>query len=123
MLFIPNFRVGPALSLELERHDACAARCLSSSKLALSGQRWQSDCRLGLNEPERHPHLAVHRRRSVNVFLRATLVPGLLVILAETEMAVRGERAQLQLIGKRQCLPIVRFGFRTRGFSIASDLA
>src|SRR5262245_51558470 len=66
--------------------------------------------RLGLLEPEAHIHLAVHRGPDGQALLGLGQLTGAAVELAETDVAVRGERAHVQLLGRGQRLPVLGFG-------------
>ena len=66
---------------------------------------------VGLLEPARHVHGAVHHRGSREVLSSLLLLADVRVELAEAEMAVSDERAHAQRLGKSERLSVARFSF------------
>src|SRR5262245_48390703 len=66
--------------------------------------------RLRLLQPERHLHLAVHRRRGADMFLRLLAIARAPVELAEAEVAVGDEGAHAEIFGEGKGTTIRGFG-------------
>src|SRR5262245_3268458 len=64
---------------------------------------------LGLLEPVRHPHLAVHRRRGCEMLLRLLALARAPVEFAEAEVAVRDEGTHAKFGSERHRLMVVAF--------------
>src|SRR5262245_52636120 len=85
---------------------------------------WWRQRRLRLLQPEGHAHLAVHRSGGCQVLLRLGCVAGAAKELAEAEVAVGGEWAHGELLGKGQRLTVAALGPRERWRVMArGDLA
>ena len=69
-------------------------------------------------DPEAHSQLTVHRRRHREVLLRFLPLARARVQRAEAEVAVRDERAHLELFGERERIAVVALGALHR---IAAD--
>ena len=81
-------------------------------------------CRFRLLQPEGHAHLTVHRGRGRQVLLGLCAIMGAPVELAETEVAVGGERAHAEVGGQRVRVTVVGFCLRDTGrIAVRGDLA
>jgi hypothetical protein len=68
---------------------------------------------VGLFKPKPHVHFDVHRRRGGEMLPRLLALVGKAVQLAEAEVAVGDEGADLQLLGERKRVAVVAGSRRT----------
>ena len=66
--------------------------------------------RLRLLQPERHAHLAVHRRRCPEMNVLGSMVSPAAMKLREAGMTMRDHRAQTELSGERQRIVVMLYG-------------
>ena len=79
---------------------------------------------LRLLQPERHVHLAVHRRRRCHMLLRLLARARAPVQFAEAEMAVGDKRAHAARFGEFQRGEIVSFtGVSVEAIPVGGDVA
>src|SRR5437667_8457767 len=78
--------------------------------------------RLGLLQPVRHAHVAVHRHRGGEVLLRLPPLVGAPVELAVSEVTMGDERTIVARLGERQRVAEMTFGL-IRQILVGSDVA
>src|ERR1700730_10367353 len=91
---------------------------------ALPSSLWQFPHCLRLLPPVRHAHLAIHRRRSGEVFAGQVTVVGASVELAEAERTRGDKGPHAELLGKRQgCAVVALRVSAVEGTGMSGDMA